>query len=71
MPILWESRSFSERVDEETTKTSARDCTRPRLQRPGHIPANDQVNGENDMDYDEGSDDNSKPITVVLGTITS
>ena len=34
-------------------------------------PANDQVNGEKDMDYDEGSDDNSEPITVGLGTITS
>ena len=71
MPILWENRSFSERLHEETTKTSERDCTRFRLQRPGNILANDQVNGEKDTDYDEGSDDNSEPITVFLGTITS
>lgn len=37
---------ISERVHEETTKTSERDCTRSRIQRPGNIPANDQVNGE-------------------------
>ena len=46
MPILLENRSFSERVHEETTKTSERDCTMPRIKRPGYIPANDQVNGE-------------------------
>ena len=27
-------------------KKKERDCTMPRIQRPGNIPANDQVNGE-------------------------
>ena len=34
-----ENRPFSEIVHEETIKPSQRDCAKPRLQRPGNLPA--------------------------------
>ena len=71
MPILWENRSFSERVHEETTKTSERDCTMPRIQKTRKYTCKRSGKRRKDTDYDEGSDDNSEPITVRLGTITS
>ena len=52
------------RVHEERIKTSQCDRVKPRLQRPGHLPA-----GKRQQWGDSNED--SEPITVVLDTITS
>ena len=51
-----------------TIKTSQSDRAKPRLQRPGHLPAG---NDEEERDYCGDSSEDSEPITVVLNTITS